>query len=86
MTDLGFGFGVASPSTAPPSQSVDIFSKEFLLVPIHEGLHWSLAIVCFPSHQRDANPKQIPCILHFDSLSCTINSRQPTTCLLMLSE
>lgn len=54
-------------------QSVDIFAKQFLLVPIHEGLHWSLAIVCFPSHQRDVHPDQIPCILHFDSLACTLS-------------
>jgi Ulp1 family protease len=27
---------------------VDIFSKDFLFIPIHDALHWSLLIVCFP--------------------------------------
>jgi sentrin-specific protease 7 len=25
---------------------VDIFSKQFLFVPIHGGLHWSVAVIC----------------------------------------
>jgi Ulp1 family protease len=28
---------------------VDIFSKDFLFVPIHDALHWSLAIICHPA-------------------------------------
>lgn len=30
------------------SCSVDLFSKDFIFVPIHDALHWSLAIICFP--------------------------------------
>src|SRR4051812_29611790 len=26
----------------------DLFSKDFILVPINEQLHWSLAIICYP--------------------------------------
>lgn len=29
-------------------QSVDIFSKDYIIVPIHDTLHWSLAIICHP--------------------------------------
>jgi Ulp1 family protease len=28
---------------------VDVFAKDFLLVPIHDALHWSLAIICHPA-------------------------------------
>jgi hypothetical protein len=31
------------------TRRVDIFSKDFLFVPICESLHWTLAIVCYPS-------------------------------------
>lgn len=31
------------------TRQVDIFSKDFLLIPINENAHWFLAIVCFPS-------------------------------------
>eukprot|EP00241_Pyramimonas_parkeae_P017379 CAMPEP_0114291150 /NCGR_PEP_ID=MMETSP0059-20121206/8328_1 /TAXON_ID=36894 /ORGANISM="Pyramimonas parkeae, Strain CCMP726" /LENGTH=620 /DNA_ID=CAMNT_0001412619 /DNA_START=264 /DNA_END=2126 /DNA_ORIENTATION=+ len=27
---------------------VDIFSKEFLFIPVHSDLHWSLAVICNP--------------------------------------
>lgn len=27
---------------------MDIFSKDFLFVPIHDDLHWSLVIICHP--------------------------------------
>jgi Ulp1 family protease len=29
-------------------QGVDIFAKDFLFIPIHDALHWSLIIVCHP--------------------------------------
>ncbi len=29
-------------------QTVDIFSKDYLIIPIHDTLHWSLAIICHP--------------------------------------
>jgi hypothetical protein len=29
-------------------KDVDIFSKDYLIVPVHEALHWSLAVVCHP--------------------------------------
>lgn len=30
------------------TRKMDIFDKEFLLVPVNKNLHWSLAIVCHP--------------------------------------
>ena len=30
------------------TRGVDVFAKKFLLVPVVEDLHWSLAIVCHP--------------------------------------
>ncbi|CAD7699965.1 unnamed protein product [Ostreobium quekettii] len=55
---------------------VDLFSKDYLFVPIHEALHWSLAVVCHPSaafappedDAEDGREKRTPCILHLDSL------------------
>jgi Ulp1 family protease len=31
-----------------PYQDVDIFSKDFLFIPVHDALHWSLLVVCYP--------------------------------------
>ena len=31
------------------TKKVDIFSKDFLVVPINDSLHWSLAIICYPA-------------------------------------
>ena len=32
----------------PSPQDVDLFSKDFIFVPVHEALHWSLMVVCHP--------------------------------------
>lgn len=47
-------------------QGVDIFSKDFLFIPIHDALHWSLVIVCHPGLDLDSERK--PYILHLDSM------------------
>lgn len=39
---------------------MDLFSYDFIFVPIHEALHWSLIVIC--------HPKDDCLILHFDSL------------------
>jgi len=44
------------------TKSVDVFSKDFLLIPIHNNLHWSLIVVCNPGGARE------PFMLHLDSM------------------
>ena len=53
--------------TACHLQGVDIFSKDFLLIPIHDALHWSLIIVCHPGLDFESNERR-PYILHLDSM------------------
>ena len=48
-------------------QGIDIFSKDFLLIPIHDALHWSLVIVCHPGLDFEASDRK-PYILHLDSM------------------
>ncbi|XP_022225978.2 sentrin-specific protease 7-like [Drosophila obscura] len=31
------------------TKAVDIFDKDFIIVPIHEQMHWLVAIICFPN-------------------------------------
>ncbi|KAI3988725.1 hypothetical protein MKX01_001497 [Papaver californicum] len=47
-------------------KGVNIFQKAYLLVPIHENLHWSLVIICIPDRKDESGP----IILHLDSLGC----------------
>ena len=61
------------------TRGVDVFAKKFLLVPIVEHLHWSLAVVCHPGElaraasarasggEPDASRPR-PCIVFMDSL------------------
>ena len=50
-------------------QKVDIFAKDFLLILIHDTLHWSLAVVCHPGAIRGRGGDDTsPCILHLDSM------------------
>lgn len=63
------------PNPTPPRptpQHVDIFAKDFLFVPIHEALHWSLAIVCHPGRwmmRGQGAEGGDAVILHLDSLA-----------------
>ncbi|KAK3165380.1 hypothetical protein QOZ80_1AG0032450 [Eleusine coracana subsp. coracana] len=45
-------------------KSVDIFKKSYIILPIHEMMHWSLIIVCMPTNKTESGPV----ILHLDSL------------------
>lgn len=42
------------------TKTVNIFDKDFIIVPINENCHWFLAIICFPnmngSHTIDGQP------------------------------
>ncbi|KAL9251691.1 Ubiquitin-like-specific protease 1D-like protein [Drosera capensis] len=45
-------------------KGVNIFQKAYILLPIHESLHWSLAIICIPDKEDESGP----IVLHLDSL------------------
>ncbi|XP_050872502.1 ubiquitin-like-specific protease 1D isoform X3 [Lathyrus oleraceus] len=45
-------------------KGVNIFQKAYVLIPIHQDLHWSLSIICFPDKEDESGP----IILHLDSL------------------
>ncbi|KAL0039243.1 hypothetical protein WJX77_012571 [Trebouxia sp. C0004] len=47
------------------TKGIDIFSKDFILIPAHKGLHWTLIVVCYPS---PAYKGQHRGVLHLDSL------------------
>lgn len=52
------------------TNDVDIFSQDFLIMPINENLHWKLLIFCFPNRVDVDNldPEQKPHLLLLDSL------------------
>ncbi len=65
-------------------QSVDLFSYDYIFVPIHDYLHWSLAVVCNPGRIVVATeagaarlPDARPCIIHLDSLPGAQNRSPP---------
>jgi hypothetical protein len=64
-------YGVVATSHTPPCvlQYVDLFSKDFIFVPIHEALHWSLAIICHPGNWHGRSGQGTACILHLDSMA-----------------
>lgn len=55
----------------------DIFSKDFLIVPVNRSKHWFLLIVCYhslvSSEKRDRRDSKTPCILLMDSLGAVRN-------------
>jgi hypothetical protein len=83
-----------TPPTHPHTQDVDIFSKDFVFVPIHDALHWSLAVVCFPGVAMEldaqgnasAAAERTPCVLLLDSMkggalrACGLGLCMPCCC------
>lgn len=49
------------------TKGTNIFEKEYLFVPIHDKLHWSLAIICFPGCDKGGRSER--CIIHLDSMT-----------------
>ncbi|KAK2408111.1 Ulp1 peptidase [Trifolium repens] len=45
-------------------KGVNIFQKAYVLIPVHQDLHWSLIIICIPDKEDESGP----IILHLDSL------------------
>lgn len=38
------------------TKSVDLFAKDYIFIPVHDSLHWSLCIVCHPGNVGPYNP------------------------------
>ncbi|KAK9119671.1 hypothetical protein Scep_017764 [Stephania cephalantha] len=51
-------------------KGIDIFQKAYILLPIHESLHWSLAIICISAEEDESGP----IILHLDSLGYHVSA------------
>ncbi|KAG0590484.1 hypothetical protein KC19_1G103000 [Ceratodon purpureus] len=52
------------------TRGINIFEKDYLFIPVHDKLHWSLAIICFPNHGPGSASGCERCILHLDSMTC----------------
>jgi len=42
------------------TKNVDIFDKDFIVIPINENAHWYLAIICFPGLCASMTPQSSP--------------------------
>jgi hypothetical protein len=49
------------------TKSINIFEKDFILIPIHGLMHWSLAIISYPG-LAVREGRNLSCIIHLDSL------------------
>jgi len=49
------------------TKNVDIFKKDWIFIPIHANVHWSLMVICFPGNVGKQS-QQKPCLMYFDSL------------------
>ena len=50
------------------TKKIDIFEKRMLIIPICEGLHWYVVIVCNPGHVlSQSHEKHNPYIMVLDS-------------------
>ncbi|XP_068497180.1 probable ubiquitin-like-specific protease 2A isoform X2 [Phaseolus vulgaris] len=56
------------------TRKVNLFEKDYILIPINYSLHWSLIVICHPGEVTCCQDEEInesskvPCILHMDSL------------------
>lgn len=56
------------------TRKVNLFDKDFLIVPVNFSLHWSLIVVCHPGEvayyedKEMEKPLKYPCIIHMDSI------------------
>ncbi|XP_052734894.1 probable ubiquitin-like-specific protease 2A isoform X2 [Vigna angularis] len=59
------------------TRKVNLFEKDYILIPINYSLHWSLIAICHPGEvtcyqdEEMNESSKIPCILHMDSLQGT---------------
>lgn len=50
------------------AKGIDVFSSDFILIPVNESLHWTLAIVCHLRNFESRDTSKRPCIMFLDSL------------------
>ncbi|XP_057789136.1 probable ubiquitin-like-specific protease 2B [Salvia miltiorrhiza] len=56
------------------TNDVNLFQKDYVLIPLCMSEHWSLIIICYPGQVALLGEKnmdgstEVPCILHFDSI------------------
>jgi hypothetical protein len=63
-------------------QDVDVFEKDYIFVPIHDALHWSLVVICHPGKWHKQAGEGDTCLLHFDSLKGVCNAAVNERCRL----
>ena len=58
------------------TRKVNLFEKDFVVIPINENLHWYLAIICHPSKmliEDDDNEQLDPLSDNSDDVKCLLN-------------
>ncbi|XP_027930647.1 probable ubiquitin-like-specific protease 2A isoform X2 [Vigna unguiculata] len=59
------------------TRKVNLFEKDYILIPINYSHHWSLIVICHPGEltcykdEEMNESSKVPCILHMDSLKGT---------------
>ncbi|THG11679.1 hypothetical protein TEA_016047 [Camellia sinensis var. sinensis] len=49
------------------TRKVNLFEKDYVLIPVNFNYHWSLIVICHPDEDVEKSLK-VPCILHMDSI------------------
>lgn len=63
------------------TRKIDIFSKDFIVVPICENLHWYVAIICYPQQMLQERPEVIDIVDAYDDKQ---TDDKPRTTILFL--
>ncbi|KAK4563783.1 hypothetical protein RGQ29_006060 [Quercus rubra] len=56
------------------TRKVNLFTKDYIFIPVNYSLHWSLIVICYPGEVANfkdediENLPKVPCILHMDSI------------------
>ncbi|KAK7302577.1 hypothetical protein RJT34_13469 [Clitoria ternatea] len=56
------------------TRKVNLFEKDYILIPVNYSLHWSLIVICHPGEmtcftdEEIKKSSKVPCVLHMDSL------------------
>ncbi|XP_076820832.1 uncharacterized protein LOC143466105 isoform X1 [Clavelina lepadiformis] len=51
------------------TRNVDLFSKDFIFIPINDAAHWYLAVICFPGAQPSSAKNESPSIASVEEIS-----------------